>query len=95
MLPLCVTMQAMDLLTLAKQERDRIGKELARVNKVIATLEGGNSQAASKPKTKNSSASKAYWTPQRRAAMSRKMKALQAKKKKAGKAQPPKAPGEK
>jgi hypothetical protein len=85
----------MDLLTLAKQERDRIGKELARVNKIIAMLDGGEGQVASKPKPKSSSASKAYWTPQRRAAMSRKIKALQAKKKKAAKAQPPKSQGEK
>jgi hypothetical protein len=71
----------MDLLSIAKAER-------ARLDRVIALLESGAekptaSAAPRKPKSRASPASKAYWTPQRRAEMSRRIKALNAKKKKA------------
>ncbi len=68
----------MDLLAIAKAER-------ARLDKVIALLEADAQTAtpsAPRAKGKNSPASKAYWTPQRRAEMSRRIKALNAKKKK-------------
>lgn len=69
----------MDLLRLAREERDRL-------DKVINLLESGaeKTTAASPAKKpgKNSPTNKSYWTPQRRAAMSKKIKALQAGKKK-------------
>lgn len=70
----------MDLLAIAKAER-------ARLDKVIALLEAEAETATStkrKPASKASSASREYWTPTRRKQMSRKIKAVQAKKKKAG-----------
>jgi len=68
----------MSLLEQAKAERDRL-------NKVIALLEADTQTAtpsAPRAKGKNSPASKDYWTPQRRAEMSRRIKALNAAKKK-------------
>jgi hypothetical protein len=69
----------MSLLEQARAERDRL-------NKVIELLEGSEkpTRTAATPKRvagKSSPASKAYWTPQRRAEMSRRIKALNAKKK--------------
>lgn len=67
----------MDLLAIAKAER-------ARLDKVIALLEADAATSTpAKAKTKGNLASREYWTPARRKAMSRKMKALAAKKKKA------------
>jgi hypothetical protein len=70
----------MDLLKLAKEER-------ARLDKVITLLESGAAPTPTpstpRAKGKNSPASKAYWTPQRRKQMSDRIKALNAKKKKA------------
>lgn len=73
-------MQAMDLLAIAKAER-------ARLDKVIALLEAGAptttpSTPKAKGKTKANATRRGYWTPARRKAMSVKIKALQAKKKK-------------
>jgi hypothetical protein len=64
----------MSLLEQARAERDRWAK-------IVALLEAAPSASApsAKPK-KNSPTSKSYWTPARRAEMSRKIKALQKKK---------------
>ena len=72
------TLRAMDLLKLAKEER-------ARLDKVIALLESGaaptSTPSAPRARGKNSPSSKAYWTPARRAEMSRRIKELNKKKK--------------
>jgi hypothetical protein len=69
----------MDLLAQAKAERDRWAK-------IVALLEAAPTAAAApKTKSKANPASKSYWTPQRRAEMSRKIKALQKKKPQAAK----------
>lgn len=71
--------------------------ELARWQKIVELLEAGPSPTPSsaKPKAKSkiNPAGKAYWTPARRAEMSRKIKALAKKKKPGaqGKPAPPKA----
>jgi hypothetical protein len=68
----------MDLLAIAKAER-------AKLDEVIALLEADAQTATPsvpRAKGKNCPASKAYWTPQRRAEMSRRIKALNAAKKK-------------
>jgi hypothetical protein len=68
----------MDLLAIAKAER-------AKLDEVIALLEADAQTATPsvpRAKGKNSPSSKAYWTPQRRAEMSRRIKALNAAKKK-------------
>jgi hypothetical protein len=72
----------MDLLALAKAERDRL-------DKVIALLESGAEKTTAAParktKSKNSPTSKSYWTPERRRQMSLKIKGLQKKKAQAAK----------
>jgi len=68
----------MDLLTQARAERDRWAK-------IVALLEAAPAVPNRKTKSKVNSASKSYWTPERRAAMSKKIKALQKKKPQAAK----------
>ena len=71
----------MDLLTQARAERDRWAK-------IVTLLEAAPTSAAApnrKTKSKAKRAAKSYWTPERRAAMSRKIKALQKKKPQAAK----------